>query len=217
MAITYPRPLPEGVRYLRSQMTLQRALSVNTLASGAVQAAETGAALWRFQVQTEPLRWSGRRALNAWYGALAGTRQILAYDWVGSYPQAYGAGVLDLTRAGGGSFGNGLAVLGAVTATTIELTSLSAGYEARAGDRLSFAWAGVRAYHEIVETVQASAAGAVTVTVEPEVRLLPAPEAGAEVALVRPACVMMIVPDTWQCEEGGALGSASFEAVQILA
>ncbi|WP_323034103.1 hypothetical protein [Pararhodobacter sp.] len=214
MAITIPRPLPD-LRYVRSQMTLGRALSVNSLASGAVQAVESGAALWRLSIQTEPLRWSGRRALNAWHGSLAGTRRILGYDWLGSYPVAYGVRALGLVKAGGGVWG-GTATLGAATATTLTLSGLPAGYKASAGDRLSFPWAGVRAYHEITEAVTASAAGVMTVTVEPAVRLNPAPAAGAVVALVRPACIMMIVPDSWQCDESGPLGSASFEAVQVL-
>lgn len=215
MAITYPRPFPDGLRFFKSQFTLSRQMSTITLENGAVQAAELGEPIWLLSATTEPLRWSGRRALGAWHASLAGSRRILAYDWVGSYPIAYGAGVLGLTTAGGGAF-TGNAVLSAVTATTISLEGLPAGYIATVGDRLSFAWSATRAYHEVVETATANGSGEVTVTVEPAVRLSPAPTIGAAVALVRPTCVMMIVPESWDMDESGAVGSASFEAVQVV-
>ncbi|MFG1417011.1 hypothetical protein V5F38_04235 [Xanthobacter sp. V0B-10] len=215
MAITYPRAFPTGLRFGKSQMALTRQMSTITLESGAVQAAEMGEPIWRLSATTEPLRWTGRRQLAAWHASLAGSRRILAYDWVGSYPIAYGAAVMGLTRATGGAFG-GSATLTSWTAITVTLTGLPAGYVLSAGDRMSWAWAGVRAYHEAVEPVTASASGVATVTVEPGVRLSPAPAAGSAVALVRPTVVMMIVPDSWSLDESGALGAASFEAVQVV-
>lgn len=215
MAITYPRPFPDSLRFAKSQMTLTRQMSTITLEGGGVQTAEMGEPLWRLSATTEPLRWSGRRQLAAWHASLAGSRRILAYDWVGSYPIAYGAAVLGLTRAGGGAF-NGTATLTICTATTVTLSGLPAGYVLSAGDRMSWAWAGVRAYHEAVETVTATAGGVATVTVEPGVRLEPSPAVDAAVALVRPTCVMMITPDSWDMDESGALAPASFEAVQVV-
>ncbi|WP_454914979.1 hypothetical protein [Xanthobacter sediminis] len=215
MAIIYPRPFPTGLRFTKSQMTLTRQMSVITLEGGGVEAAEMGEPIWKLSATTEPLRWSGRRQLAAWHASLAGSRRILAYDWVGSYPIAYGAAVLGLTRAGGGAF-NGTATLGPVTATTVMLTGLPANYIVSTGDRMSFAWNDSRAYHEAMETVVATSGGVATVTVEPAVRLEPAPTIGAAVALVRPTCVMMIVPDSWNMDESGALGPASFDAVQVV-
>lgn len=216
MAITFPRAFPQDVRFARSTFTLARQQAVNALQNGAVQAMELGDALWRADFQTEPLAWSARRAWDAWAKTLKdGMNTFVGFDWIGSYPIAYGGAALALTKATGGAWG-GQATINAVTATTITLLGLPTAYKARAGDRLSFAWNGSRAYHEVMEDATGSGAGAITLTVEPAIRLNPLPVIGAIVDLIRAPIVMKLAPGTFQNPD--ALGSQpiSFQAVQAI-
>lgn len=217
MAIAFPRAIPSGLRFVRSQFTLRRNDVIAQTQGGGLQAMELGEPLWVLSAQTGPLRWSQRRELSAWNTSLRGaSRRILAYDWIGSYPIAYGVSVLALARAAGGAF-DGTAILNSYTSTTLTLSTLPAGYQALAGDRLSFPWNEVRAFHEVIEDAVANGSGVVTVTVEPPVRTNPTPGAGAAVDLVRPPCVMVIRPETFSVDEGPALAPVSFEALQVLA
>lgn len=215
MAITFPRPYPAGIAFAKSQFTLARQDVVTQTQGGALQVMDVGEPLWTLSAVTEPLRWSRRREFAAWHASLRGGRRILAYDHVGSYPITYGAAVLSLVRAAGGGF-DGTATLSGASTSSLSLAGLPAGYQAAAGDRLSFPWNGVLAYHEVAEPAVADGAGALTVNVEPPVRLGPAPSVGAVIALVRPPCVMIVKPDTFSLDEGPALAPVSFEAVQVI-
>ncbi|QTL01909.1 hypothetical protein J5J86_13950 [Aquabacter sp. L1I39] len=215
MAITYPRALPADIRWLKSTLSLPRGNALNRLSSGALQAAEVDEPLWRASFVSEPLVWSERRLWEAWERTLrGGIGTFLAYDWVGSYPLQYGAAVLDLTRAGGGSY-NGTATFVSCTATTLTLSGLPNGYQAKTGDRLSFAWNNGRAYHEVAEDAVASSGGALTVTVEPYVRA-PYVDAGTDVALVRAPLVLQMDPDTWSSPDDLGAQRISFTAVQVI-
>ncbi|MGU3494209.1 hypothetical protein ACLBXM_09220 [Xanthobacteraceae bacterium A53D] len=216
MAITFPRPFPDGARLPLSRITLQRSNVGGTLGSGALQVMELYDPIWVGRFATEPLVWSRRRRWSAWGTSLGeGIGSFIAYDWLGSYPVAYGASVMSLTRAGGGAY-DGTAVLNNWTSTTVTLTGLPAGYKATPSDRLSFPWWGVRAYHEVAEDAVASSAGVLTVTVQPQLRLGLAPTPGVTVDLVRAPIAMRLRPGTWSEPDEAQKGPVSFEGVQDL-
>ncbi len=215
MAITFPLPFPAGAGFLEGEFTLGEVQAVNTLRSGAVQAMELGDSLWsgRFVTSLCDARQRGR--WQAWKGALNGSiGTFLAYDPDKQYPLAYGAGVLALTRFGGGAF-DGNATLAAWTATTLQITGLPAAYQAADGDMVSFPWNGGKALHMIVGDTAASAGGVLDVTVVPPVRISPAPSGGAAVALVKPSCIMRLRPGSFSAPTSRARRSVSFEGVQI--
>lgn len=215
MAITFPRAFPADVRWLKTTFTLPRGNAINRLSSGQIQAVEVGEPLWRASFVSEPLAWSERRVWEAWERTLrGGLGTFSAYDWVGSYPLHYGVSVLSLTRAAGGSY-NGSATFVSCTSATITVSGLPAAYQAKAGDRLSFAWGNGRAYHEVVEDAAASSEGALTVTVEPYVRV-PYVDAGTAVAMARAPVVLQMEPDSWSAPDDLEAQRITFTAVQVI-
>lgn len=215
MAIIYPRAMPAGHWFQSAEFKLADLSVANTLQSGAVQTMDLGDPLWSATFRTHVVEAEDRQMWQAWALSLRRGRKFLAFDPEKEFPAAYGSAVLGLTRAIGGAF-DGSATLGAVTATTVQLLGLPALYQAKAGDMLSFPWNGVRALHQLVEDTAASSSGIMTLSVEPPVRLNPAPAVSATVDLVRPACVMLLKPGTFSAPASYDPQPVSFEAVQAI-
>ncbi len=212
---TYPLSFPAGALFSTAQFTLNVTEAVNTLRSGAVQVMQLGDPLWSAEFETVPLTGEERAPWQAWKVALRGSiGTFLCFDPEKAYPRAYGAAVLSLTRAGGGAF-DGVAILDAVTANTLTLSGLPSGYQASAGDMLAFPWNGSRSLHMVMESAVASEAGIITVSAEPAVRLSPAPTSGAAVDLVKPSCLMRIIPGSWEAPATADRRSIRFEAIQV--
>jgi len=215
MAITYPRAFPQTIKWARSAFSLPRGNAINQLNTGAIQAMEVSEPLWRVAFETEPLIWSDRRAWEAWERTLrGGASAFVGYDWVGSYPIAYGGLAAALTKATGGAW-TGTGIITARTAFTLTMSDLPANYQAKAGDRLSYEWGLGRAYHEVVEDVAANSGGVITVTVEPYLRE-PYPSTSTTVTLIRAPIVLKMVPDTWSAPDDLGPQRISFEAVQVI-
>ena len=215
MAITYPRALPQTIRWVRSTFSLPRGNAVNQLNTGVIQAMEVSEPLWRVAFESEPLAWAERRAWGAWERTLrGGAGAFLAHDWMGSYPIAYGGSAAALTKATGGAW-TGTGIITARTAFTLTMSGLPASYQAKAGDRLSYEWGLGRAYHEVVEDVAANSSGVITVTVEPYLRE-PYPSISTTVTLIRAPIVLKMVPDTWSAPDDLGPQRISFEAVQVI-
>ncbi|MFG1304149.1 hypothetical protein V5F34_08420 [Xanthobacter autotrophicus] len=214
MAIIYPRETP-GRAFQSVDFKLLEIAVSNTLQNGAVQTMDLGDPLWTATFRTPVLLAQDRQTWQAWAMSLRRGRKFLAFDPEKEFPAAYRATVLNMTRAIGGAF-DGSATLGAVTATTVQVLGLPALYQARAGDMLSFPWNGVRALHQVVEDAAANSSGIATLSVEPPVRLNPAPAASATVDLVKPACVMLLKPGTFSAPASYDPQPVSFEAVQAI-
>lgn len=216
MAISYPRPFPAGAYFGSGTAFRLLDLSVQkTLQAGAVQSIDLGPSLWTATFQTVELQMRQRQVWQAWELTLRGGRTFLAYDPEKQFPSAYSTGVLSLTRAGGGTF-DGTAILASVTATSVSVTGLPAGYIAKVGDMLSFPWNNVHALHQIMEDATANGAGAATFRVWPRVQTTPAPAGGAAVRMVQPWCVMKIKPGTFSApaSTSNSPTPVSFEGVQ---
>lgn len=212
---TYPLSFPAGALFATAQFNLNVTEAVNTTRSGAIQVMQLGDPLWSAEFETIPLTGEERALWQAWKVALRGSiGTFLCSDPEKAYPRAYGAAVLALTRAGGGAF-DGVATLTTATAFMLSLSGLPSGYQASAGDMLAFPWNGSRALHMVMESAVASEAGLITVSVEPAVRLSPAPTSGAAVDLVKPSCLMRIMPGSWEAPAAAERRAIRFEAVQV--
>ncbi|MFG1330253.1 hypothetical protein V5F41_03260 [Xanthobacter autotrophicus] len=215
MAIIYPRETP-GRAFQSVDFKLLEIAVLNTLQNGAIQTMDLGPSLWRAEFTTIPLYPEERGAWQAWAMSLRGGRNFVAHDPEKVYPAAYGKDALALSRAIGGAF-DGTASLAAFTATTIQLMGLPAGYQATSGDMLSFPWNGLQALHQVVEDAAANSSGIVTLNVGPPVLTNPAPTVGATVTLIRPVCVMKIVPGSFEAPASPIPTPVRFQGVQAIA
>lgn len=213
MSIIYPRALPDGAGFISVDFKLGEAAVQNTLESGAIQTMEMGEALWSASFQTFEMTMADRQRWQAWALTLRLGKTFYAFDPEKVWPAAYGASVLDLMRAGGGAF-DGTATLAAVAPKAVDLTGLPAAYHAKDGDMLSFPWNNTLALHQVVEDATADGTGAVTLLVEPPLRLDPLPDLPSVVTLVRPSCIMKLKPTSFSAPAGFEPQAVSFEAVQ---
>lgn len=199
--------------FATADFTLYRQTATARMEGGGYSVAEIGDPFWKAKLTTIPLEHENMSAWRAW--ASGGIKPFYCHDPSRAYPIAYGKAVLNMTKAGGGAF-NGEAELASWTATTLTLSGLPASYEVRAGDLMSFSWGNYPALHMATAAVTASESGVVTVTVEPAVRLEPAPVAGAVVSLVKARCAMMLAPDSFSATVSAEPSPVSFEAVQVI-
>lgn len=216
MAISYPREFPdEPFQAMRCSFDREPLGATSRSANGHIAFQEfVGGGLWRAHYETKPLNETNYGRWHAWKLSLRGNYTFKAYDPRRCYPIAYGASLLDLTRAAGGAF-NGTVDVTAAGGETISMSGFPAAFTITAGDYISFLWLGGRHVLKFLETVNADGSGIITgITVDPWLR------AGGTVpvtgTLIRPWCEMKIVPGTWAGERS-ILDPVSFDAIQHLA
>lgn len=158
-------------------------------------------------------------------------RLFFGGDPTRSFPKSYANGFGGMLRAGGGAFpGSALAWAQNIDAAgdaSLALTGLPAGFIMRPRDLVGFKWDaagaaaasyGRRTMARAVAPAVASAAGAITILIEPPIDTSLVP-AGAIAHLDNPCCVMRIDPDKTNLGPvgaGGAMGGGTITAVQDL-
>lgn len=218
MAITFPREFP-NIDIASSDFRLAEQVAQDLMRSGEIAVTELGESLWFWgNVQTQPLDYAQRAEVSAWARSLrSGMRKFYGFDPDRQLPVAYdwrrGGEQLPATRFDGSPF-NGTATLLSTTASTVELSNLPAGYKITADDPLSWSWNGVLAYHRALESAVADEAGLVEFEVTPHVR--PGTIGTPVVSLVKPKCVMRLVPNSFMLQVDDVLTPATFSAVQAL-
>lgn len=213
--MNFPRTLPTGIRFLEQPaFDLQHSVAINK-AGGSIQAMETGSPVWVARYVTEPLAWRDRKRVRAWFNSFGGgLRTFYAYDPFAKWPSAYGPGVLNLVRAGGGAL-DGTAKVTANNITKVTIATLSNAYQFAEGDMIELPRDdGMISLHEVIEAIAANAGGIATdVLINP-----PAPADvtinSTAVRLVGARCLMVPRPGSLNAPAGLGERSASFEAVQ---
>lgn len=214
MAITYPRDLPDSpMRVPKCRFTNEPIGGISRTAGGAVSFQETiGGSLWEALYVTGPLNETNWSRWHAWWMSLRG-KSFKGYDPRRVWPLAYGPGVLNLTRAGGGAF-DGTHTVTAVAGSTINLGNLPAGFVLTVGDYISFPYLGGQNLVKVLETVTANGSGVISgVTIAPWLRTggtLPATG-----TMVRSWCEMRPKPGSWSPDREH-FDPVSFEAIQTL-
>lgn len=176
------------LRPLEASFAAPRAVQHTPLRSGDVLSAEVAPALWMGSVRLAPMR-------------DAAADDVLAIlDWLtgpGRYFEAFRlrtwAPRLDPDGSGLGAATPQIAAVD-LSASTLALSGLPAGYEISRGDLISFSYdSGRQALHRFSEAGTADGTGALAaLTVTPHIRS--GASAGASVQLVRPWCLAQIVP-----------------------
>jgi hypothetical protein len=217
VTLSYPLAFPSIARFRDTpSFKLNEALAVNRSGAGELELMELADAAWSARWQTPVLTDAHRAAWTAWRMALTGGAGFLGYDPGRPWPLAYGASVLDLTRAGGGAF-DGTAKLTAFDALTVQLSTLPASYIVTAGDRVSLVRpSSQRSLHEVIEAVTANGSGVATASVMP-----PLPDDlvlnSTAVQLVRPTAVFILTPGTFEAPTGVDPLAVAFEGMQTTA
>lgn len=201
-------------------------------ASGRQGGVQAGWPLWSASFELDQSDPDSADMWRAFFARLRGRmRRFFAGDPTRPFPRAYPGGFAGVTKAGGGAFtgaaagwaqnidGDGNAI--------VALTGLPANMTLSLGDYIGWKWdaeggaAGNferRTMARVVVAANASAAGAVSVMVEPPLNTLLVP-AGAIAHLDRPMCVMQISPEDSELGpigRAGILAGGSIAAIQDL-
>jgi hypothetical protein len=211
MTIIYPRPFPT-LRFNNCDFALVRVDAVNRSLGGNIDAFELAEPYWSMNAATVNLSIADRGRWQAWAASLKGSKTFYAFDPDKVYPAAYGPAVLNLIRYGGGAF-DGTATLTATAPGTISLSDLPANFAHTWGDHVSIGMSGGgRSLHVIQADAAGGAGGTSTVAVEPPV--IADADFTAAVQLVRPTCIMKLVPGSFKAPGSGLAAPVSFQGVQ---
>jgi len=216
MAISYPRDLPSPLDTARSRFHCPELGDLSRSAGGAVAFHEqVGGSLWDALFVTPPVNQVNFAVWHAFWLSIVG-KTFKGYDPSQPYPLYYGAGVLNLTAFGGGSF-DGTCRVTAAGGGTISLDHLPANYHLSLGDYISFPWFGKQRLVKALESVVGNGSGVLS-----NLAVAPWMFAGGSVpataVLVKAWCLMVPKPGTWSAERSTAPGEpVSFEAIQTLA
>lgn len=215
MALTFPRDLFSGVRWMeQSVFDLMPVESVNR-AGGSEQFMELGSPYWQGRFMSEPVDWQIRARAHAWKDSMRGGKTFFGSDPFRWYPGAYGKSALTLLRHAGGAF-DGTAHLDSIAGVTATISTLATAYRFSDGDMVEIPRASNQlGLHQVLEPVTA-AAGVATVTLDPP-PFADSVIGSAAVRVVKARCVMVIRSGSFQAPAGVGERSIVFEAVQTLA
>lgn len=221
---------PSGIARVRFEP--QRVDYAAPQASGKQGGVQAGWPLWAANFELDPSDPESADLWRAFFARLRGRiRRFYCGEPTRPFPLACPAGFAGMTRAGGGVFdGSASGWAQAINAdgdAEISLAGLPADLVLNIGDYVGFKWDATgaaagsyerRTMARLVLPAQASAAGDVTVTVEPPIdtRVVPA---GAIAHLDNPVCVMQLVPDNSSLGpigQGSQLGGGAIVAIQDL-
>ena len=176
-------------------------------ASGRTTVKDLGSPLWQATWQSKTL---SANTLDAWRARLDllenGAQQFIASPMSRRYPIAYPNGLWPPPFAGL------CQVAAASDGRLVSLKGLPSGFKLSVGD---FIRIGTADLHRVVEAATAAANG---VTPQFEVRpyLWPAAIVNAQVSLVRPYCLMMLVPGSLSstADKSTGRGSVTFQGIE---
>ncbi|WP_024586002.1 hypothetical protein [Aliihoeflea sp. 2WW] len=191
---------------------LQRFDELSGLASGDVLAAQMSMPKWTGDVSLGPMYHADAAQVQALVESLDGPmRSFYLYAPQLPYPQH---------DPDGSNLGVSMPTLHTIGANnkSLRVTGLPNGYRLTVGDFLAFEYGANpvrRAFHRVVETVQASSGG-LTPLFEVRPHLRPGVVTGLAVALRKPAAKVFIMPDTFDpgTAEGLITAGMSFQVMQ---
>lgn len=210
MALVYPLDLLAGFKGGTTEFDLLYRQELSRQANGVTRAKDLGSPIWSASYQsinfeTEEFDY-WRARLKALEGGL---KTFMAWPLFRPWPIAYPRGSWPT-----GSSWDGTGTVGAVGATrnSISLSGFPEGYQVSVGDYLRI---GERDLHQVMEARTVTAAGN-TSLFEVRPHIWPGVSAGAAVSVVRPHCIMMLVPGslTTSADPQTGWGMVSFQGVE---
>ena len=212
---------PSGVAAMRFE--IERVDLASPEANGRQGGVQAGWPLWTASYEIGRSDPDSADLWHVFHDRLRGRQRVfLAHDTTRPFPKAAAMGFAGMVRAGGSIAFTGSALAWSQNIdgdgnARIAMTGLPANFKLSERDLIGFKWdaAGApagsyyrRAMVRVVAAANASAAGAITVMVEPplDIRVVPA---NAIAHLDRPACLMRMIPDKTDLSPIGAGGGFS--------
>lgn len=177
-------------------------------ANGKTYSKDLGSPLWKATYQSRSL-WPNE--LDYWRARLKalenGLQTFKAWPLSRAYPIAYPRG----SWPTGGAF-SGSGLVSAISSKTLSLSGLPAGYIVSIGD---YVQVGTADLYQALETVTANGSG-ITGVFEVRTFVWPTSLVGQTAKLVKPACVMAIVPDSLSAPANlsDGRGTITFQAIE---
>lgn len=204
MAITFPRELPDDIRFRHARFMLEDNVAASP-SNGMINYTQTADAVWRIDFVTVPLRDSQFPVIDAWWKSLrGGLRSALVTQNVTCRPLAHAATANAAPAQDTG-------VLDSITnSNVLAVSSVSADLVLAPGDLVGLEKSGKYSLGRITD---ASGTGTSrSITVEPPPRGYT--DAGSLVRFERPKLVMRPVPKSWSVT-ADAMPVVSFSMVEV--
>lgn len=168
MPISFPRTLPSWLsgRAIDSDLSVITTDVTPRIRSGAMLAVEIADPYWTYQAEFVVRTRTEELELKAWRNSLGGRlRSFLAGDPRRCYPASYTA-----SQFAALSPFDGTCTVSALSANSISLAGLPAGFVLKAGDYVGLSESGSRDIYSVAENATADGSGDADVTVYPAVR-----------------------------------------------
>jgi len=204
MAPTFPRELPEWVKFVTADFVLDDPVRASSSGAGLINYTQVADPAWRASLETKPLVYSRFAELEAWWLSLReGLRPVMFRHPHVCWPKNH-----NINQGPAENTGNLVSV---TDGNILSVESLDAGLSLVPGDRIGLEYAGRWYVGRVVEFEGGGTSR--TITVEP-----PPPSAvaqlGAVVRFVRPGCLMRSVPGSWSAQQSGGRYTVSFQLVE---
>lgn len=208
MTVTFPVDFLSDFPGWSTEFDLLYRQEQSRSANGKTYAKDLGSPLWKATYQSRSLR---PNELDYWRARLKtlenGLQTFKAWPLSRSYPIAYPRGSWPTGAAFSGS-----GLVNALTSKALSLGGLPAGYVVSIGD---FVQVGTADLYQALETATAAGSG-ITGIFEVGPFVWPTSLVGAQAKLMKPSCVMALVPDslTTTANLSDGRGTITFQAIE---
>lgn len=204
MAITYPRELPEGIKFVTADFVLNDQVKASASGSRLINYTQVTDPAWMATMVTKSLRYSEYAALEAWWLSLRdGLRRVMFRHPHVCYPKNHGGNQAPADDAGN--------LVGLTSGNVLAVDGVSADLSLVVGDRIGLE-NGTRCHIGRVTEVAGTGASR-TITIEPP-PFAAVSSAGTVVRFAKPGLVMRPVPNSWSVQQTGGRYVASFQLVE---
>ncbi|WP_271025532.1 hypothetical protein [Rhizobium sp. RCAM05973] len=208
MTVTFPVDFLSDFPGWSTEFDLLYRQEQSRSANGKTYAKDLGSPLWNATYQSRSLR---PNELDYWRARLKalenGLQTFKAWPLSRTYPIAYPRG----SWPTGGTF-SGSGLVNALTSKTLSLSGLPSGYVVSIGD---YVQVGTADLYQALETATANGSG-ITGIFEVRTFVWPTSVVGAPAKLMKPSCIMTLVPDslTTTANLSDGRGTITFQAIE---
>lgn len=203
MAITFPRELPEGFKFVTADFALNDQVKASPSGARLINYTQVADPAWLATLVTKGLRYSQFAELEAWWLSLRDKNRVMFRHPHVCYPKNHGQNQAPADDAG--------AIVSVTGGNVLNVGSVSADLSLVVGDRVGLE-NGLRRHIGRITEVTGSGTSR-TITIEPP-PFAAVSAAGTVVRFARPGLVMRPVPNSWSVQQSGGRYTASFQLVE---